>query len=277
MNGIDCASVLTEANIQALKSAGIGAIGRYLGYKYMGWGKCLSATEAERILNAGLGIFPIWEGNPTSVGYFTYAQGAEDAVNAVKEMRYLYAPQGTTIYFTVDYDAQAKDMAAIEGYFEGVQHGLAGRYLMGAYGSYAVLDYLSKATYRPDRYMQTYAWSGGKVFPGNHIYQHLCDTTLCGVQVDLDTVNEISGLWGAKKMFENLVVWGGDDEGSAQLLADYLKAPTVRVDNVTDDLWACAKSKYKVGGGSFRDARLISGGDRFSTAQAVNNFIASQK
>lgn len=74
-----------------------------------------------------------------------------------------------------------------------------------------------------------------------------------------------------KKMFENLVVYGGFDDGAANLLADKLKAPLVHIDNVTDDLWSCAKNKYKVGGGAFRDAKVVSGDDRFATMQAVLN------
>lgn len=74
-----------------------------------------------------------------------------------------------------------------------------------------------------------------------------------------------------KKMFENLVCYGGFDFGAAQLLADKLHAPLVHVDNVTDDLWACAKNKFKVGGSEFRDAKVISGSDRFATMQAVLN------
>ncbi len=76
---------------------------------------------------------------------------------------------------------------------------------------------------------------------------------------------------GGTKVFENLVCYDWYDDGAAKLLADKLKAPVVHVDNVTDELWACAKKKYKVGGGAFRDAQVISGADRFATMQAVLN------
>ena len=73
------------------------------------------------------------------------------------------------------------------------------------------------------------------------------------------------------KVFENLVCYDWYDDGAAKLLADKLKAPVVHVDNVTDALWSCAKKKYKVGGGAFRDAQVIAGKDRFATTQAVLN------
>ncbi|MDQ7092116.1 DUF1906 domain-containing protein [Desulfosporosinus sp. PR] len=164
MNGIDCATRLTAASAQALKQAGIMAIGRYLGYQH-GWSKALTPDEAKSIHAAGLSIFLIWESAPTSKSYFSYSKGISDAAAAISEAEYLGATTGVAIYFTVDYDAPAADMSAIKDYFQGVKDGLGGKYLMGVYGPYVVMKSVTA-----DRYFQTYAWSGGQTAP-NHIYQ----------------------------------------------------------------------------------------------------------
>lgn len=189
MEGIDCATKLTASSAQALKRAGIGAVGRYLGRTL--WNG-LTPDEVNAIHNAGLSLFLIWELAPTKKAYFTYAKGVSDAAAAIVEAKYLGAPDGIAIYFTVDYDAQPGDMASIRDYFQGVKDGLGSKYLMGVYGSYAVMQSIDA-----DRYFQTYAWSKGQKAP-NHIYQYQNDVILAGIAVDRDYVNEDAGLWGGE-------------------------------------------------------------------------------
>jgi len=157
MNGIDCASTLNATNAQALKNASIEAVGRYICGNYG-----ITAAEAKAILDAGLKMWLIFELNPTYSGYFYYAKGFSDAHEAVSEAESLGVPEGVGIYFTVDYDAQSGDMDEIIAYFEGVKAGLKGKYLVGAYGSYSVMEALAASNFAPDLYFQTYAWSAGK-------------------------------------------------------------------------------------------------------------------
>ena len=188
MEAIDCSTTLTSTTAAALKAASIVAVGRYLGYETQGWSKSLSPAELSVIQATGLSVFLIWESNPTTAGYFSYSQGVSDVQLAMEEAAYLGAPDSTAIYFTVDFDAQASEMTAIIEYFNGVRDGLNGQYLVGAYGSYSVLQALQTSTYAPDKYWQTYAWSKGMVFSGNDIYQYQNDVTLEGIAVDLDTI-----------------------------------------------------------------------------------------
>lgn len=274
MNGIDCATKLTSANCQALRSAGIDAVGRYLGRNM---DKGLTLDELKNIQASNLKLFLIWETSPTKPSYFYYDKGVSDAQQALAEAIYLGAPQGVAIYFTVDYQAQPGDMASIKEYFHGIHTVMTGKYLVGAYGSYAVLGALKGADYPPDRYYQTYAWSGGKQ-TANHIYQWSNDVHVVGIAVDQDYVNDNAGLWvpgipretEEKKVFANLVIYqDGADKRAAEYLADHLKAPIVCVDNATPELLACATNKYKVGGAAYPGAQLISGNDRFGTMKAV--------
>ena len=68
-------------------------------------------------------------------------------------------PAGRPIYFSIDFDAQPGQQAAINAYFDGVASVL-GRDRTGAYGGYGVIQRLfddGKITWG----WQTYAWSYG--------------------------------------------------------------------------------------------------------------------
>ncbi|WP_425805248.1 DUF1906 domain-containing protein [Desulfitobacterium sp. Sab5] len=271
MNGIDCATKLNFTTASNLKSAGIDAVGRYLGNSWKG----LTTDEVKVIHEAKLGLFLIYETNPTYAGYFSYDKGISDVQSAIAKAEALDAPNGICIYFTVDYDAQPGDMGAIQEYFRGVRDGLSGKYLVGAYGSYQVMEALSGSPYPPDKYFQTYAWSRGQEFSA-HIYQWSNDITIRGVVVDQDAITGDAGLWEVKKMFENLVVYGDNDDGAAKLLAWKLGALLAHIDTVKPEHYDCAKNVYMVGGTTkpIERAILVSGGPgtgRIETMQAVLN------
>jgi hypothetical protein len=105
--------------------------------------KNLSLGEARALSAAGLQIGVVWETSGTHPGFFTLAQGVADgaaahsmAVDAIGQ------PEGSAIYFAVDYDATRADLVGpVSDYFTGVHAGLfaAGggqqRYQVGVYGS----------------------------------------------------------------------------------------------------------------------------------------------
>jgi|GEM_PF-1979977 Domain of unknown function (DUF1906). len=290
MNGIDCATRLTETTAQVLKSAGIKAVGRYLGHTL--WNG-LTSAEVKAIHDTGLMLFLILELSPTKASYFSYAKGVSDAQFALAEAQALGAPKGVCIYFTVDYEAQAGDMAAIAEYFRGVHTVLTGKYLVGAYGSYKVMIALQKADYPPDRYFQTYAWSYGAKAP-NHIYQYSNDVTVAGVSLDQDYVNDDAGLWaptGSYQMQNTKIVKESVDVLEVAVLL-----------NTKEDFWAgadvaakngncavfvrgsdksipseamSAKKLIVIGGATTGHPNevLLSGKTKFDTAQAVGKYL----
>ena len=264
MEGIDCSTKLTVSTTQALKCAGIEVVGRYLGRTLRNG---LTPDEVRIIQSAGLSLFLIWELSPTKKEYFSYTKGISDAAGAIAEAIYLGAPDGIAIYFTVDYDAQCGDLGAIVDYFEGVKDGLGGKYLTGSYGPHRVMQAL-----KVDRYFQTYAWSQGCVYEGNHIYQYSNDVMLAGVAVDRDTVNSDAGLWGGNELkLANLVLYFGDaDLQVAANLAQAFKCPVVHVANATPELLASATNKYQVGGATApAGVTLLAGDNRFETMKRV--------
>ena len=184
-----------------------------------------------------------------SAGYFNSAKGIADAKQAVVEAEYLRTPKGTVLYFTVDYDAQSADMEAIVEYFSGVREGLAGQYLVGAYGSFSVLTALKSSASAPDKYWQTYAWSEGAVFPSN-IYQFQNNVTIAGIAADEDTINTAPGAWPEignitteveNMTLQTLILYYGDaDLQIAADLAQHFNCPVVLAANATAALLSSA-------------------------------------
>lgn len=191
INAVDCTG-LNPSQINTLKSNGVNTVGRYLSHS--SW-KGLSVGEVANIKVAGLQIFSIYESNPTKVSYFTADKGKSDAIDAISLAKSLGQPEGTAIYFTVDYDANSADLPAILAYFKAVKTNLTG-YKVGAYGSYTVLNYLHDNN-AADYWFQTVAWSSGQHCSFLNIYQFQCDKTLGGVSVDYDNLEKADiGSWG---------------------------------------------------------------------------------
>ncbi len=107
----------------------------------------------------------------------------------------------------------------------------------------------------------------------------------CGVWV-LDLLDGDAEYWfknnkfedklGGTKKVENLVVYNyGPDMHSAEILADFLNCPTISNGRSFD--YNCVKNIYAVGGTADQYTsyltKLISGGDRYTTDQAVLDFI----
>jgi hypothetical protein len=132
---IDCGGKASQ-----IKNAGYDFVGRYLSSHH--W-KVITPAEADELTTAGLAIVLVYEDNPTSPTYFSFGQGESDATRAAQQTSSLGAPDNTTIYFAVDYDASEHDLAGpIAECFQGVATGLrnfaAGnnpQYRIGVYGS----------------------------------------------------------------------------------------------------------------------------------------------
>jgi hypothetical protein len=189
---IDCASQITQQIGNTLYQNGIGWVGRYLSNS--SW-KGLTLPEVQTIKNANIQIISIYETNPTKGSYFSKDQGISDANSAYQLAKTLNQPEGTAIYFTVDYDAQVKDFANILNYFQGLKDTLTS-YKIGCYGSYNVVQ-LIQSKGLADYYFQTVAWSSGQHAKNIHLFQYKCDIQQFGLNCDLDQVeNGDCGAWG---------------------------------------------------------------------------------
>lgn len=188
--GFDCATPLNAALAAKFVLQGHTFVGRYLADK--GSWKRLSPGEAKDISNAGLYIISFLERWASRAGEGA-AAGSEDGKLALGWAKEVAQPEGTAIYFAVDYDARSKDFDGIEAYMRAASKEIPG-YELGVYGSYEVV----KAMYErgvTKKIMQTYAWSNGMKFAFNSIFQYKNDIQVNGIGVDLDISNGDAGGW----------------------------------------------------------------------------------
>jgi LysM repeat protein len=194
---IDCATKLTADLLNGLKKEGVTHVIRYIN---PGW-KGQTKDEAQATSDAGIQIISVFETNPTKDAYFTREQGTKDAQNASQYAKDLGQAKGSAIYFAVDYDAQGKDLGAILDYFAGVVEGLDPSFKLGAYGSYAVLQYLNQHS-KVEYFFQTYAWSHGQVCDFAHLYQYENGVKVAGITADRDKVLKDPAAWSLPKVVE---------------------------------------------------------------------------
>lgn len=194
-NAVDLATKLTPVTAASLAKNGITHVGRYLSRST--W-KGLTLEEVTVLKSTGLQIFSIFEKASTYTGYFTAVQGRADAQEGYTLAKELGQPEGTVIYFTVDFDAQPKDFPAILSYFQAIKANLQG-YVMGCYGSHSVLTFL-RSQGVSNYFFQTVAWSNGQRTGFNNLYQFQCDKqNWNGTGLSVDLVNlekDDVGAWG---------------------------------------------------------------------------------
>lgn len=173
----------------AIKAAGFEFVMRYVPYPGDG-GKGLDAAEAADLRANGLAIGLVFESTAGRM-LGAWDAGVEDAHTCAAAIEYLGFPV-LPIYFACDFDAQPDQYPALDKYLAGAQRVL-GMNRVGVYGSYDVVEHCRDAGTAPWSW-QTYAWSGGRVYAGNHVYQHLNGQELNGGAVDYN-VGTGEGLW----------------------------------------------------------------------------------
>jgi hypothetical protein len=157
----DASDVLNE-----LKDSRLAFVARYYRTPASRWPP-LSASEAQRLSSLGLKIVAVWEPYSPDPAYFSYASGYADALAAYGQAKAVGQPAGSAIYFAVDYDARA--LAPIEQYFDGIAAGLAAasggsaEYKIGVYGSGAVCGAVKQAGLAQYSWLSnSTAWAGSR-------------------------------------------------------------------------------------------------------------------
>lgn len=145
----DCATQLSAAQAKSLYDNGYRYIGRYLTGRYSGGDKSISRAEAQRIFDAGLNFFPIYQTTARSNSYFTEKQGTIDAKAAIDAAAKLGIPRNTIIYFAVDFDCMDYQITSnIIPYFRAVHETMVGSiYRTGIYGTRNACSRVSKLGY----------------------------------------------------------------------------------------------------------------------------------
>lgn len=196
--GFDTTSNCTD-EIACITHASYAFVGRYLSKST--W-KVISRPEADTLRQAGLAIVLVYEDGPTADTYFSFGRGQMDGARAAQQANAIGAPDGTAIYFAVDYDAGEDDIdGVITQYFRGIVSSLLSfaattdrQYRVGVYGSGATCDAITAAGLASMGWLAcASAWRGHDTYLTWSIKQSL-PASSCGLSVDPD---EARGDFGA--------------------------------------------------------------------------------
>jgi glycoside hydrolase-like protein len=188
--GVDYA--FSRPNIAQLAAAGKRFACRYGGPGSLS--KQLSPGEAQALAAAGIAIVANAEGAAEGLlgGWSTGVSWAQDA-----EAHFAACgmPASRPIYFSVDFDVQSGQWAAVASALRGAAS-VVGASRVGVYGGRRAIEW-ARRDGAAAWFWQTYAWSGGVWVPGNHIEQYQNGVSLAGATLDLDrALTDDFGQWG---------------------------------------------------------------------------------
>jgi len=132
---------------QCLKQSALDFMARY--YSRGSNRKNLTFAEAQALSAAGLSIVAVYENRANKPGYFSFAVGHNDGVDAYHcATQTIHQPGNSAIYFAVDYDATPEAIAgSIKDYMYGVAKGFNDAsngnpiFSIGVYGSGCVCNW----------------------------------------------------------------------------------------------------------------------------------------
>jgi hypothetical protein len=196
---MDCSSV-TTARLTCLSGAGVKTIIRYYARDTGNPAKVVRKAEAQAIAAAGMRLGVVQESrNGDKPSGFSkdlgFADGRHSRAYAHSEIG---QPEGTAIYFGVDFDASANQITnLIVPYFRGVAEAFAEAnglpsYRVGAYGSGRTLRALLTAGLAEFAWLaQSTGWAGHAAFlaSGDWALNQRASTTLCTIGIDPDDPN----------------------------------------------------------------------------------------
>lgn len=196
--GIDMALDSRDV-VQELKGSGLHFVARY--YRSpLSRLPPLSADEARIVSSNGMKLVAVWQYQSNRPEHFSYERGYADAIAAYQQARTVGQPNGSAIYFAVDYNAPDRDIVgAVQQYFRGVHAGLAAAgggtppYKVGVYGSGATCLYLKRMQLAEYTWLSaSTAWYGSSGYGDWNIKQGR-RTTLLSFDHD---INETRGDYG---------------------------------------------------------------------------------
>lgn len=175
----DTNTTITSNLGKLLKKNGYNIVGRYLADTKKG----LKEGELSTIFDAGLKMFPIFQGNGREEADFTEEFGLRDARKASSIALEHGLPEGTIIYFAVDFDAMDYQVTnSIIPYFKGINYAISNRYKVGIYGPRNVCSRVKKAGYSVSSFVSDMSsgFSGniGYKLPDDWEYDQIANITL---------------------------------------------------------------------------------------------------
>lgn len=124
-----------------LAEAGVKSVIRYYNHRNSSAlpTKCLTNQELGVLHDAGLSVAVVFQqrgGADGNLADLDQQSGIDDAQRALNLATDMVQPEGSAIYFAVDFDYfRASELAQIASYFDSVRQTLNGKYSVGIYGS----------------------------------------------------------------------------------------------------------------------------------------------
>lgn len=178
MEGVDYAG--DRPSSTCLRQAGKHFVGRYFGPG--GSWKHATRRECDAHRAAGLTIVSLVEGfadDPLR----GYQYGMAHAIAGSAAARAAGMAASRPLYFAVDFDMRTSQRGRVADYLKGAASSV-GVARVGVYGGYDTVKWAMEAGLARWSF-QTYAWSGGRWYTGNHFEQYSNHRTVCGATVDL--------------------------------------------------------------------------------------------
>ncbi|MBI5117596.1 LysM peptidoglycan-binding domain-containing protein [Candidatus Poribacteria bacterium] len=176
-----------------LKRAGKDFAVRYVPYPGHG-GKGLDAAERDDLRNNGVDIAMVFE-SYAKRPLEGFGAGVADAQASEAALAAL-GMSGMPLYFAVDWDTTEAQQAAIDDYLRGAAS-VIGKDRVGVYGSYYVCK-RCRDNGTAKLLWQTYAWSGGQVLDGIHLFQYKNGQDLNGAVDFTEARQDQFGQFGGK-------------------------------------------------------------------------------
>jgi hypothetical protein len=181
-------NISLQGKAACLATAGIKYALRY--YSKPGSSKAIKPAEADALAAVGIVLGVVYQETARSIGEFTRAKAQSHATNAWNSAQAIKQPEGSAIYFAVDYDASVSDLqGVILSYFNEVENTIAqlagGRnpYHLGVYGSGLTCRFL-KANCPAVRYTWlslSKGWTDSGTYNEWDINQRWGEEVLCGL------------------------------------------------------------------------------------------------
>src|SRR5579883_2767155 len=185
----------TTAHLRELQAAGVCTIIRYLNPLNPGGTKCVKPAEAHAIAAAGLRLALVCEGwGDFAHGGISASAGARDGAWCAHYAPTVGAPKNACIYFAVDADAGAAQIAGLViPYFAAARIPItATGYRVGVYGSGNVCAAVIAAGLAERSWLScSLGWAGSRAYLSARKWA-LCQHTprlLCGIDTDANDAN----------------------------------------------------------------------------------------
>lgn len=196
----DCATIITNDNVNVLTNNNYQYIGRYLsGTIAGGVSKALSTDELQILFSNNIRLFPIHQRSANSASYFTVANATIDAQSAAQYADELKLQHGAIIYFAIDYDATDDEITSlIIPYFNTLYSTFMtegkGKYRVGVYGTRNLCTRVCEAGYACSSFVSDistgYSGNLGFTIPNNWAFDQFHTTTITSgnksIEIDKD-------------------------------------------------------------------------------------------